>query len=231
MQSFVSMSQNNIEVSPQKRTLVSICNVNIAPGDLLSIESQLERRSWAVADGVLPKAVLDALRTEVILDYKAGEFAPAHIAKGILKQRIQEVRSDRVRWLNRSEATKAQLDYWRVMDQLRERLRAFFRIHLERTELHFAVYPEGSFYAPHVDQFRDHGDRIFSVITYLNPHWKEGDGGELRIHHADGPFEDISPLHGRLVCFKSDEILHEVLPAVEPRVSITGWIRRDAFML
>ncbi|NQV54074.1 MAG: 2OG-Fe(II) oxygenase [Flavobacteriales bacterium] len=205
--------------------------MNIAPGDLLSIESQLERRSWAFVDGVLSKGALDALRAEAFVDFRAGAFAPARIGKGIEKQRIQELRSDCVRWLDRSGATQAQLAYWQLMDQLRERLRVFFRVHLERAELHFAVYPKGSFYAPHVDQFRAQGDRIFSVITYLNPDWKPGDGGELRIHHLDSSFEDLSPLHGRLVCFRSDEILHEVLPALEQRVSVTGWIRRDAFIL
>jgi SM-20-related protein len=39
----------------------------------------------------------------------------------------------------------------------------------------------------------------------------------------DGPV-DILPLAGRLVCFRSDQIEHEVLPATRERLSLTGWL-------
>jgi SM-20-related protein len=35
---------------------------------------------------------------------------------------------------------------------------------------------------------------------------------------------DILPQAGKLVCFRSDQIEHEVLPATRPRMSITGWM-------
>jgi SM-20-related protein len=35
---------------------------------------------------------------------------------------------------------------------------------------------------------------------------------------------DFLPLAGRLVCFRSDMIEHEVLPATRTRMSITGWM-------
>jgi SM-20-related protein len=192
-----------------------------------TLDEQLEARSYAVLDLVLDEGILNALRTEALDEYRAGEFHEAAIGKGIAKQRMQEVRSDQVLWLDRNTASKAQAAYWALMDALRIHLSNYFRIHLERTELHYAVYPTGAYYSAHLDQFRAHSNRVFSVITYLNPEWKIGDGGELRIHHADGRFDDIEPLHGRLICFRSDEVLHEVLLANKPRVSLTGWMRRD----
>lgn len=196
-----------------------------------SITEQILNNDMAVVDDVLGEDMLHALRIEALEEYARGEFQQAHIGKGIAKQRMAEIRSDKVLWLNRDEATEAQFAYWQLMDSLRLHLGNFFRIHLERTELHFAVYPPGAFYAPHLDQFRDHSNRVFSVITYLNPDWQQGHGGELRIHHDDGSFLDIAPLHGRLVCFRSDKVLHEVLEAAKVRVSLTGWVRRDALLL
>ena len=82
-----------------------------------------------------------------------------------------------------------------------------------------------------MDQFRDQGNRVFSLILYLNKDWKPADGGQLRVYNDDGTFYDIQPIHGRVVCFRSDQILHEVLEANKPRISLTGWMRRDAFTL
>jgi SM-20-related protein len=85
------------------------------------------------------------------------------------------------------------------------------------------VYPEGSFYKRHLDQFKKDDHRKLSVILYLNADWKDEQGGQLRMHLPDGP-KDFLPLAGRLVIFRSDEIEHEVLPATRERLSITGWV-------
>jgi hypothetical protein len=67
----------------------------------------------------------------------------------------------------------------------------------------------------------DDDARKLTAILYLNPDWKAGDGGELRLYLDDdrdgggGDGErcvDLSPAGGRLVLFWSDEIPHEVLP-------------------
>ncbi|MDQ2656958.1 MAG: 2OG-Fe(II) oxygenase, partial [Bacteroidota bacterium] len=39
-----------------------------------------------------------------------------------------------------------------------------------------------------------------------------------------GPPLDILPVLGRMVCFRSDQLEHEVLPATRPRLSLTGWL-------
>jgi len=196
-----------------------------------SIAQQILTRSIAVQDNVLEPHISDALLDEAWNEYKEGLFRGAHIGKGLEKQRISEIRGDKVRWLERENASPPQAVYWSFLAGLREFLSEFFRIHLERTELHFAVYPEGAYYTRHLDQFREYSNRIFSVILYLNPGWKPGDGGELRVYHRDGTCEDFAPLHGRLICFRSDIVEHEVLMAQKPRVSLTGWMRRDALVL
>jgi SM-20-related protein len=62
-----------------------------------------------------------------------------------------------------------------------------------------------------------------SVICYLNDQWKTEDRGSLLLYLPDGPL-DILPISGRLVCFRSDQIEHEVQPATRERLSLTGWL-------
>ena len=85
------------------------------------------------------------------------------------------------------------------------------------------VYPPGSFYKRHLDQFSTDDHRRLSVISYLNKDWKENYGGQLRVYLPDGA-KDFFPSAGRLVCFRSDMIEHEVLPATHERLSLTCWM-------
>ncbi|MDP4688083.1 MAG: 2OG-Fe(II) oxygenase [Salibacteraceae bacterium] len=191
------------------------------------IAEEILENSISVNDQIIDLETVVALREEATTDYENGAFEKARIGKGIGKQRIAEIRGDQVRWLDKNRATQAHLTYWKWIDGLRNYLSEFFRIHLERTELHFAYYPKGAFYSRHLDQFKEHSDRIFSIILYLNTEWKPGDGGELRAYEKDDSFTDYPPLGGRLIIFRSDVVEHEVLEAHAPRISVTGWIRRD----
>ena len=94
---------------------------------------------------------------------------------------------------------------------------------LKDYEVHLTIYPEGSFYKKHLDQFNRDDHRKLSVICYLNKDWKESYGGQLRMHLSEKAL-DFLPLAGRIICFRSDQIEHEVLPATRPRLSLTGWI-------
>jgi len=81
----------------------------------------------------------------------------------------------------------------------------------------------GTFYKRHLDQFKKDDHRKLSVICYLNKNWKASEGGQLRIY-VSGAELDILPVAGRFVCFRSDQLEHEVLPATRERWSLTGWI-------
>ncbi len=70
---------------------------------------------------------------------------------------------------------------------------------------------------------------MISCILYLNPDWTPEDGGLLRIYPPDATDEagiDVVPHAGTFVCFLSDRIPHEVLPARRERFSLTGWMHR-----
>jgi SM-20-related protein len=85
------------------------------------------------------------------------------------------------------------------------------------------VYPPGSFYKRHLDQFRKDDHRKLSVICYLNEDWHEEHGGQLRMYLPEETV-DFLPLAGRLVCFRSDQIEHEVIAGTRERRSLTGWM-------
>ena len=93
-------------------------------------------------------------------------------------------------------------------------------------EFHYSLYESGDFYLKHLDQFKNNPSRKYSMISYLNSNWQEGDGGELLIHQV-GDNQKISPIQGKTIFFKSDELLHEVLVTQKTRMSITGWLKSD----
>ena len=138
----------------------------------------------------------------------------------------QLVRSDVIYWLDRTHNNPYENIFFDLMDAFVEYLNRTCYTGVTSYEFHYAYYDQGSFYKRHLDRFRDNKSRAFSMIMYLNEDWQAGDGGELVIYHEDHA-QRISPLGGKCVFFKSDELEHEVLLNHKPRMSITGWLRRN----
>ncbi|KAJ1445290.1 2OG-Fe(II) oxygenase superfamily-domain-containing protein [Pelagophyceae sp. CCMP2097] len=98
-----------------------------------------------------------------------------------------------------------------------------------------AVALRGAAYPKHVDNACEVGAngapadrRWITLIYYLNPEWKPGDGGELRLWRADGTTLDVEPRGNTLVAFKSDVLLHAVLPSrSDERYALTIWLVND----
>lgn len=67
--------------------------------------------------------------------------------------------------------------------------------------------------------------RRLTCLLYLNPDWIESHGGELCLlpFLSTDPVK-IQPLMDRLVIFRSDLMLHRVLPAYHSRVCLTIWL-------
>lgn len=135
-----------------------------------------------------------------------------------------EIRGDYIRWIDPQTADVETRVYLSRLQDLIQYLRQSLFISIQDAELHYTVYPPGTFYKRHLDQFRHDDHRKLSVICYLNPNWKKEEGGQLKLYLDDGKEEAILPQAGRLVCFRSDMLEHEVLPATRPRLSITGWL-------
>ena len=118
-----------------------------------------------------------------------------------------------------------------------------------------AVYEAGARYVAHRDNVprsgrrepgggearasaQDNGRSVTAILYCNEPdEWKTEWGGQLRAYPgvaadvcdapANGSGCDIAPIGGRLVLFRSRELLHEVLPAHRHRVALSIWILGD----
>jgi SM-20-related protein len=187
------------------------------------IADGLAENGYAVVDNFLSNVeVLEILQTD---DFKSGveHFKKAGIGKSLDLQINEAIRGDYIRWLDKTTAAAPAKVYLDRLNDLIQFINQSLFLSLKDYEVHMTIYPAGSFYKRHLDQFKKDDHRKLSVICYLNSDWKEEHGGQLRMHLPDGPL-DYLPLSGRLVCFRSDKIEHEVLPATRERLSLTGWI-------
>jgi len=158
-------------------------------------------------------------------DFQQGveRFKKAGIGKNQDLQINEAIRGDYIHWLDKTTAPAPVNVYLNRLSELVQFINQSLFLSLKDYEVHMTIYPAGSFYKRHLDQFKKDDHRKLSVICYLNNDWKEEQGGQLRMYLDGGPV-DILPLAGRLVCFRSDQLEHEVLPATRERLSLTGWI-------
>jgi SM-20-related protein len=197
--------------------------------DLSTIVDDLATFGWSVAPAFVDGPALNALIQAETELWEAGQFRPARIGASAQQALRPEIRSDRIHWLDASELPPAVEPYWQRMEALRLELNQSLYLGVHEFEAHFAVYPPGASYERHLDQFKGAPHRIVSCILYLNPDWRMDQGGSLRLYPPDAPegrFLEIPPEGGTFVCFLSDRIVHEVLPANRERFSLTGWLRR-----
>ena len=133
-------------------------------------------------------------------------------------------RSDIIYWLDRKHNDVHENSFFDLMDDFVKHLNETCYTSITGYEFHYTLYEKGSFYKKHIDQFKNNDSRQYSMIMYLNNDWEEKDGGQLCIHDKGG-FKNISPVNGKSVFFKSNELEHEVLITHKPRMSITGWLK------
>jgi SM-20-related protein len=124
----------------------------------------------------------------------------------------KSIRGDSIYWLDRSHNDMVENQFLDQVDRFVEYLNATCYAGIKSYEFHYARYDVGRFYKRHLDKFKSDDSRQFSVIVYLNENWISGHGGE--------------PMNGKLVFFKSSDLEHEVLITNEPRLSITGWLKK-----
>lgn len=187
------------------------------------IADNLAEQGLAVVDQFLSQnEVNDILESEYY--HKARSILRrAGIGKNEGHQVNEAIRGDYIHWLNHHHAPPPFNIYLTRLRQLQQFLNHTLFLCLRDFEIHLTTYPPGTFYKRHLDQFKKDDHRKLSVICYLNNDWQECHGGQLRIFR-DGQVLDVLPLSGRLVCFRSDQIEHEVLPATRERLSLTGWM-------
>jgi SM-20-related protein len=198
------------------------------------VNIQLQNQFDTIADGLADKgyAIIDqflsAEEVHQILqldDFKNAllQFKKAGIGKSADKQINEGIRGDYIQWIDKESAAREIKIYLNRLQELVSFINRSLFLSLKDFEVHKTVYPIGTFYKRHLDQFKKDDHRKLSVICYLNEDWLEEQGGQLRMYFPEGEM-DIFPKAGKLVCFRSDQIEHEVLPATRERASLTGWM-------
>lgn len=193
-----------------------------------AVATDISEKNYAMIDGFLTESQVRGIISDIQFFLESDAFKQAGIGAAHQFQVKEEIRKDQILWIDPNHARP---DTQFFVQQIRYLMRFINRtcfLGLKDVEMHYAVYESGAFYKRHLDQFKVSDHRRLTFICYLNEGWALSDGGCLRMHlkNTDGkeiPF-DIAPLAGRLVCFRSDVIEHEVLVCHRQRCSITGWM-------
>jgi len=190
------------------------------------INSFVENRV-GIAENFLSPQLADDLKNNLIRLSESRQMQAAGTGNSELVSLDKTVRSDVIYWLDKKHNDVHENAFFVLMDAFILHLNNSCYTGINGYEFHYALYESGSFYKKHIDQFRNNPSRQYSMIIYLNTDWAAGDGGQLSIHHAGKASQEIDPTGGKTVFFKSSELEHEVLVANKPRMSITGWLKRD----
>lgn len=190
---------------------------------LEELADNLAALDYVVLDSFLDAAEIDKLIALFDHHREEDNFQAAGIGRAVKYQVNRQIRGDYIKWLDPDHALPAAVDLLERMHQLRTQLNRLLFLSMKDLECHLALYPPGTFYERHLDQFHNRNFRKLSFVIYLNRHWQASHSGEL-VLYKDGMAIGIPPLAGRMVIFRSDSVEHEVLTTSKSRLSITGWM-------
>lgn len=184
-------------------------------------------KGYAVCDDFLEPHEVENLLTTFAKRYQSGKFREASIGKQSEAHKAALIRGDEILWLETNSIDVAERMLLNKNQAFVDYLNQTCYLGIVDTEIHFAKYDIGKFYRRHRDTFQAQKGRILSVIYYLNLNWIPKNGGNLIIYTSENGIEKgivIEPLAGRLVCFESEKLEHEVSETFAERFSITGWL-------
>lgn len=183
---------------------------------------------YGIVDSFLSADETAALARQLRSRHEAGQFRQAAIGnQSVVVEK--SIRGDEILWIDKATATPDEAAFLNRINQFIDYVNRTCYLGLQEGEFHYALYPAGTGYQRHLDRFRSDSRRKLSVICYLNTDWQDTDGGQLALFlpQAGGSeqTELVTPVGGRLVCFESDRLEHEVRPATRERLSLTGWLK------
>lgn len=182
-------------------------------------------REYGICDDFLDEKLLNGLRENLRTFHTNGAMHPAGIGRHFDFKKNLDVRGDVIRWFEEDSTDEYEVQFLEKIKQFIHYLNTTCYTQINQFEFHYAYYEAGSFYKRHLDQFKSHRGRKFSLVIYLNENWLDSDGGNLSLY-LDDREENVFPIGGRAVFFKSDELEHEVKQSpIRPRISIAGWLK------
>lgn len=178
-----------------------------------------------ITEDFIDPILLDELKSNLINLRQNDTLQEAGIGINKTYTLNNKVRSDSIYWMDRKNENKSENEFLDQIESFIKYLNKTCYTGITSYEFHYSYYEVGSFYKKHLDQFRNNSGRQYSIISYLNSEWLEADGGQLKIH-SGAMEQSISPTQGKTIFFKSNELEHEVLITHQPRMSITGWLKK-----
>lgn len=195
----------------------------INPFDLL-IDSYLEN-NIGIDNSFMAASLSKGLRENILQLQGDNLMTAAGIGNHTIKDSNQKIRGDQIYWMDKSHDNIYEQEFLQLAEDFIDRLNSTCYTGINGYEFHYAVYPEGTFYKRHRDQFKNDDNRKYSLINYLNDNWQESDGGQLKVYQNETA-QSILPHSQTAVFFKSDELEHEVTLSNRQRMSVTGWLKR-----
>jgi SM-20-related protein len=195
-----------------------------------SISNDIVEKGYSIRPYALPEELTHLLLNHII-ELPTEKFKRAGIGRAKDHMINDFIRTDEISWITSNNQASCAWITW--AESLQAYLNRRLFLGLFSFESHFAHYAKGDFYKKHKDAFKGEGNRVLSVVVYLNQHWSADDGGELVIYDKKIPASavvdnskiKVLPSFGTIVVFLSEEFPHEVLPAKRDRFSIAGWFR------
>lgn len=195
---------------------------------LNEICDSLVETSWTQVPSFLPDSLALKLALRAETAFSEGAFREARIGRGSQLQDEKRIRSDEIYWLADQSDEPAEKALLETLEEFRRGLNERLFLGLSDFEVHFARYAPGASYGRHVDRFQSDDARTVSVVLYLNENWNREDGGLLNLYPEEQEPIEIVPTLGKMVCFMSAELEHEVIPShSRPRLSLAAWFRRQ----
>lgn len=195
-----------------------------------SISNDLVDKGYSIRPYALPERLANLLLQQ-INELSDETFKRAGIGRANDHVINDFIRTDEICWITGSSEAGSEWIKW--TESLQTYLNRHLFLGLFSFESHFAHYAKGDFYKTHKDAFKGEGNRVLSLVVYLNQNWSADDGGELVIYDKESTVSSVidnrkvmvTPSFGTIVAFLSEDFPHEVLPAKRDRYSIAGWFR------
>jgi len=189
------------------------------------VKGLIDNKYGSCNDFILPSTVT-GLKENIQNLSKKGSMKLAGIGNQVDSLKNNLIRGDKINWIESGSSNQFEILYLRKIKNFITYLNKTCFTSIKGFESHYSSYEKGTFYKRHIDQFKTEKGRKYSIILYLNQDWKEVDGGKLSLYPEGRNQKTITPLGGKLVFFKSDEMEHEVHPSLtRERNSIAGWFK------
>lgn len=181
---------------------------------------------YAFCDDFFDADTIIGLRNSLFILNTAEALKDAGVGNQDKFTEDKTFRGDKIKWIETQSENAFEKIYNSKINQFMEYLNTTCYTSLNYFEAHYACYTPNTFYKRHLDQFKTDNGRKFSMVLFLNEDWQDEDGGKLSLYPEGGLQENVSPISGRMVFFRSDELEHEVQPSLlRNRLSIAAWIK------